>query len=260
MAQQPVVIADNGGVRRITLSRQDVANAFDVELHDELIAVLRQTARSADVRAVLLTGAGSAFSAGGDLDHISAVRADRALRKAEMRRAEEFFDTLVSLPQPVVGFINGPAVGLGCTTALLCDLLVMSDTATLIDPHVPLGVVAGDGAAAVLPLCIGLYRTRWHLLLGEPITAERASQLGIAVFTGSYLEAAARADDIATRLAAMPVEAVQATKRLINEHLSAHPRQVLASGLSAEELSFDSPELGTALQRMRTDATGRLPK
>lgn len=244
----------------MTLSRVEASNAFDVDLHDKLIAALRQTAKSHDVRAVLLTGAGSTFSAGGDLEHISAVRMDRALRKAEMRRAAEFFDALVSLPQPVVGYINGPAVGLGCTTALLCDLLVMSENATLTDPHVPLGVAAGDGAAAILPLCIGPYRTRWHLLLGEPITAERAVQLGIAVFSGAHEEAAARAEGIVARLAAMPVEAVQATKRLVNEHLSAHPRQVVDYGLSAEEMSFDSPELGTALERLRGNGSVPMPK
>ena len=126
---------------------------------------------------------------------------------------------LLDVEIPIVCALNGPAVGLGASVALLCDLIVMADSATIIDPHVQVGLVAGDGGAAVWPLLLGPLAAKRHLLLGDPLTAPEALRLGVATEVCAVSEVPAVARSWAERLAAQAPLAVQGTKIAVNAQL-----------------------------------------
>jgi enoyl-CoA hydratase len=150
----------------------------------------------------------------------------------------------------VIAAVNGPAVGLGCTVAACMDIVLIADTAFMADPHVSVGLTAGDGGAAVWPLIMGMLRAKEHLLTGDPISAEQAVAYGLAnrvVPAGSLMTEAMA---LAARLAAQPPQAVQSTKRALNMHLKRAISGVLEYALAEENLSFDTPEHRAVVARM----------
>ncbi len=148
---------------------------------------------------------------------------------------------MVNCPAPVVAAVNGPAVGLGCSLALLCDIVVMAETAYLRDTHVLAGLVAGDGGSLLYPMMGSLLRAKELLLLGERIGGADALAFGFANRVVPQEELMTTALNLARRLAAQPREAVQDTKRALNMHLSMVFPSVMGFGLAAESESFLSP-------------------
>ena len=173
----------------------------------------------ADVRAVVLTGAGRAFSAGGSYEDFERRRVDFEFRQKSMDYAVEIVEAMVNTAVPVVGAVNGPAVGLGCSIATLCDVVFIADTAFLADPHVSVALVAGDGSAVTWPAMTSLMKAKQYLLTGDRIPATEAVALGLANFVVPPAELLADATSFAYRLAAQPPQAVQETKRILNQHL-----------------------------------------
>src|SRR5690606_33175576 len=144
--------------------------------------------------------------------------------------------------KPLVSAVNGPAVGLGCSIALLSDFLVMGKSSYLADPHVAVGLVAGDGGAAMLPLLIGLMKAKEYVMLGDRITPEEAENLNLVT---KVAEDDAVLDDalaIGERLAALPPQALRATKVAMNMHLSRAALGILEYALAEEYTSFTTPE------------------
>ena len=129
---------------------------------------------------MVLTGRGRAFSAGGDFHVMTRVQRDEAFREQNIDEARRIITGMVRCPVPVIAAVNGPAVGLGCSLALLSDMVLMAEGAYLADPHVQVGLVAGDGGAMVLPLIVGLARAKELLFLGERVSGEEAVRLGLA--------------------------------------------------------------------------------
>ena len=175
-----VMVEEDGPVRVVTLNRPESLNSVNEGLHRGIASVWRQIAADPDARAAVLTGAGSAFCAGGDMTWFGAVRDDPELRVAVMRQAKEVVHELVRFPLPLVGAVNGAAVGLGCSVAVMCDIVLMADNAFLADPHVAVGLVAGDGGAVTWPLFMSLLKAKEYLFTGERIKAETAERLGLA--------------------------------------------------------------------------------
>ena len=140
----------------------------------------------------MLTGAGRAFSAGGDLDWITSFLDDPAARDESLREGAQIIEELLRFPLPVIAAVNGPAVGLGCSIAVLCDIVLISDRAFLADPHVSVGLVAGDGGAAFWPLLTPILRSREYLYTGDRIPAATAVELGLATAGGDRRGPAAR--------------------------------------------------------------------
>jgi len=193
-------------------------NAVDALLHHEFGELFRLLKRERDARAVVLTGEGKAFSAGGDFGWFPSLRDTAALD--DLRRdAKQMIWDLLDVEVPIVCGLNGAAAGLGASIALLCDLLVMSERAVIVDPHVNVGLVAGDGGAAVWPLLLGPLAAKRHLLLGEPLTATEALRLGVASEVCAHTGVHERAQAWATRLAAQPPLAVKGTKQAVNAQL-----------------------------------------
>jgi enoyl-CoA hydratase len=250
-ADDPVLRVEGSQVRVVTLNRPSQRNALDGELHTALVDEVRSIRQSPEVRAVVITGAGPAFSAGGDLDLIEAMQADPAARRASLDTGRQLFREMTDLDVPVVAAVNGPAVGAGCTLALLADVVFIADDTYLADPHVGVGLVPGDGGAVVWPLLTGLSTARAYLLTGDRIPAVAACRLGLvhqAVPAGELLDTAIA---YARRLADLPAFAVQQTKRILNLHVAAAASTILEAGLDAEDRSFDSSDHRAALASLR---------
>ena len=127
---------------------------------------------------MILTGAGRAFCAGGDLNWISTFLDDPVARDESIREGSQIIEEMLRFPLPVIAAVNGPAVGSGCSVALLCDIMLISEGAYLADPHVAVGLVAGDGGAALWPLLSPIMRSREYLYTGDRIPAATAVEFG----------------------------------------------------------------------------------
>jgi enoyl-CoA hydratase len=200
-----------GDILVATIDRADSpVNAVDATLHAELAELFRTLKTEAEARAVLLTGGDMAW-----LPSLRTLDTIHALR----REAKQIVWDMLDVEIPIVCGLNGAAAGLGASVALLCDVIVMAETAVIVDPHVRIGLVAGDGGAAVWPLLLGPLAAKRHLLLGEPLTAADALRLGVASEVCPAGQVGERARDWARRLAAGAPLAVQGTKIAVNAQL-----------------------------------------
>lgn len=250
-------LSGEGAVRTLTLNRPDQRNAANESLHTGLATVWRHLREDPELRAVVLTGAGPAFSAGGDLDFLGRVATDPELRYRTLAHARRIVTEMLSFPLPVIAAVNGPAVGLGCSLAMLCDVVLMSDGAYLADPHVSLGLVAADGGVLCWPLLTSLLRAKEYLFTGDRISAPLAREMGLAnrvVPAGRLL---AEAHELAERLARQPAQALQDTKRALNIHLGHAVGRVLDFAFSAESETFGLPAFAESLARARPSPSGQ---
>ncbi len=231
-------VTADGPVRVVTLDRPDVLNAVNEDLHTDLAALWPALAKDTDAAAVVLTGAGRAFSAGGDLDYIRRFPDDPGLRRRTMDEAQQILWSMVRFPLPVIAAVNGPAVGLGASLALACDIVLVSEHAFFADPHVTVGLVCGDGGAALLPLVAPLLRAKELLFTGDRVAPEVAVELGMANRIVPHDDLFAEAMTLAHRIAAQPRFAVQATKRAIQLGVEQAISGVVESAARAEEESM----------------------
>lgn len=170
-----IALTRRGRLLTFTLNRPDAMNAFNLAQHDELPEALDFARADPHSDVLVLTGGGRAFSAGGDIAHIERNAANPELFDHEARQAKRIVFTMLDIEKPVVARMNGHAVGLGATLALLCDVVFAAEGAKIGDPHVGLGLVAGDGGALLWAARIGLARAKEYLLTGELLTATRAA-------------------------------------------------------------------------------------
>ena len=235
-------VESDGPVRTVTLNRPEELNCTNKKLHWGLANVWRMLSADTDARAVILTGAGRAFSAGGDLEWITTFLDDSVARYESIREGAQIIDEMLRFPLPVIAAVNGPAVGLGCSIAVLCDMVLMSERSYMADPHVGVGLVAGDGGAAFWPLLTPIMRSREYLFTGDRIPAETAVELGLATRVTSPDDLMSEARELAQRVAKQPVVAVQGTKRILNMHLSQALTAAIPAGFAAEAVSMESEE------------------
>lgn len=241
-------IEDRDGVREITLSRPELLNRFDDLLHHEFTLALEETSQVTSVRAVVLAAEGKAFSAGGDFNLMLEAYDDPVYRATTIDRARRLVAAVIDMPQPLVTAVQGAAMGLGATIALLGDALVASRNVKIADTHVNIGLVAGDGGCLVWPAAVGMLRARRHLLTGDPMDAETGFQLGLVTDLVDVPEdvlPAARA--IADRIAALPPLAVQGTKRALNAVTRQRHGEVFEVGAAYEEGTLGSEDLLEAI-------------
>jgi enoyl-CoA hydratase len=167
---------------------------------------------------------------------------DPVARQFQITEARTVFLEVINFPKPLVSAVNGPAVGLGCSIALLSDFLVMGESSYLADPHVAVGLVAGDGGAAMLPLLIGLMKAKEYVLLGDRITPAVADKLNLVTKVATDDTVLDEALAIGERLAGLPAQALRASKVALNMHLSRAALGVLEYALAEEYTSFTTPE------------------
>ena len=247
----------DGPVRTVILNRPTELNAINRSLHRALAIVWAQLSADLDARVVILTGAGRSFSAGGDLDWISSFPHDPVARDDSLREGAQIIEEILRFPLPVIGAVNGAAVGLGCSLAVLCDAALISERAFLADPHVSVGLVAGDGGAAFWPLLTPILRSRHYLYTGDRIPAAEAVELGLATRAVAPEDLLPEAMRLAGRLAQQPAEALRGTKRVVNMHLSQALSGAMQAGFAAEAVTMQSAEHRERLMALREDAAGR---
>jgi enoyl-CoA hydratase len=204
------------GVLTITINRPEVMNATNARLHWELTQVWDTVAADDDTNVVVVTGAGKAFSAGGDLNWVEGQVGDSAGVQRIQKEAADIVYRLLALEKPVISAINGVAVGAGLAVALMADISVMSETAKFTDGHVKLGVGAGDHAAIIWPLLCGMSKAKYYLMTAEFINGVEAERMGMVSLCLPLEEVLPKAMEIADKLAAGSQQAIRGTKSTLN--------------------------------------------
>jgi len=232
-----------GAVLVITLDNPPT-NAADVGIHRELSTVFEDVARDVDTRVVVITGAGTrAFSAGGDLDVMIDQFTNIDSLRTQIDEAGRLLHALLALDKPVIARINGHAIGFGATLALFSDISYAIDSAKIADPHVGVGLVAGDGGALIWPQLIGYARAREYLLTGDPIRAGEAATIGLITRAYPTHEALDEAVyGLAERLASGATPAINGTKTAINLVLRAQLGSLIEAHAGLEFMSSMTSE------------------
>jgi enoyl-CoA hydratase len=254
-----LLIEGDGPVRTVTMNRPLRLNAVNEELHQALATVWSELRDDTTTRAVVLTGAGKAFSAGGDMDYLTKVSTDPAFRYRTMAEARRIVTEMLNFPKPIIAAVNGPAVGLGCSLAVLADVVYMSDRAFMADPHVSLGVVAADGGVLSWPLMMSMLQAKEYLLTGDRIDAPTAERLGLANHVVTPHRLLPVAYDLAERLARQPQQALWDTKRALNMHMGAAIARVIDFAFASESETFALPQFQASLQAYTTDRNISVP-
>ena len=242
-------VESDGPVRIVRLNRPDQLNAVNDELHLGLTHLFPQLSSDPEARVAVITGEGRAFSAGGDFGLLDRMAKDRVLRRDVIAEGRELVLNMIRCRIPVVAAVNGPAVGLGCSIIALSDVVYMAASAYMADPHVTVGLVAADGGPLTWPLHTSLLLAKEYAFTGDRITAARAAEIGLANHVCPDGEVLAAALAAAHKIAKLPRQAVEATKRVLNLHLE---RAVLATidfAMAAEAESFDTSDLRANIDR-----------
>ena len=247
------------GVLRITLNQPDRLNALDAAGHRDLAEIWRDVDQDPSVRSILLCGAGKAFSAGGDFKLVEEMSQSFETRARVWREARDLVYNIINCSKPIVSAIHGAAVGAGLVAAMLADISVAAKTAKIIDGHTRLGVAAGDHAVIVWPLLCGMAKAKYHLLLCEPVSGEKAEQIGLVSLAVDDDVLQQTALDIAIRLANGAQTAIRWTKYALNNWLRMAGPNFDAS-LALEFMGFDGPELREGLASHREKRKPEFPK
>ncbi len=243
-----IVVVD--GVATVTINRPEVLNGLHPASHREMEQVWGDLGENDDVRAAVLTGAGRAFCAGGDLkDMEERLSADPAggsgISPASARR---IIYNLLDFEKPLIGAINGHAIGLGATLGLLCDIVVSSEKAKWGDPHINIGLVPGDGGLAIWTVLIGPNKAKEMMMMGSTIDAEKAEQLGLINHLVPEGEVLNKALSLASDLSKGPQVAIRGTKISVNNWLKAQFSSLFEVSLAAELQSMDHPDFAEGVK------------
>ncbi len=238
-----LVVEKSDRVATVTFNRPERLNAIDPVTHREFEEILLDLDSDQEVNAIILTGAGRAFCAGGDVKNMS-ERDDGfgGVTRNPTRGGRSLIMNMLEVRQPIIAALNGDAVGLGATIALFCDVIIASETARIGDPHVRVGLVAGDGGAVIWPALIGVAKAKEYLMTGDLIPAPEAERIGLinkVVPSGEVMEAAM---NMARRLADGPTMAIQWTKYSVNKLLRSQANLVLDTSLALEALTFSTED------------------
>jgi enoyl-CoA hydratase/carnithine racemase len=238
------------GVLLITLNRPDVLNAAHEEMHAELAAVWADVSADPETRVAVVTGAGRAFSAGGDLAMVERQIGNYDLVTHMLKEMSDLVYNMANCEKPIVSAINGVAVGAGLVVALLADISICAADARLGDGHVRLGVAAGDHAAIIWPLLCGPAKAKYYLLTGEMVTGEEAERIGLVSRVLPRDEVLPEALSVAHKLATGPQQAIRLTKRALNGWLrNAGP--IFDQSAAYEMLTFLGPDIAEGLASLR---------
>ncbi|MBL4865717.1 MAG: enoyl-CoA hydratase/isomerase family protein [Pseudomonadales bacterium] len=244
----------DNGVLVITLNRPEVMNATNGRMHWELTQVWDTVAKDDETNVVVVTGAGKAFSAGGDLNWVKSVVGKPEGIRMIQKEASDLVYNLLALEKPVISAINGVAVGAGLAVALMADISIMSETAKFTDGHVKLGVGAGDHAAIIWPILCGMAKAKYYLMTAEFIDGKEADRVGLVSMSLPKDEVLPKAMEIANNLAAGSQHAIRGTKTTLNGWMQmASP--IFDNSLRMEMLCFlgeDAAEGVAAVNEKRT--------
>ncbi|MDG2112866.1 MAG: enoyl-CoA hydratase-related protein [Actinomycetota bacterium] len=248
------------GIAVVTLNRPERLNAVNGRMHAELATFSRDFANDREMRVLVLTGEGRAFSAGGDFGPGDPIGSNPE-GPPMMIEARQIVDHILECEKPMISAVNGYAMGLGANVALLCDVVVAGESAVFADTHVNMGIGAGDGGQVIWPHLIGVNRAKYYLMTGDRVTGAEALEMGLANFLVPDDELMDKALEIAGRLAAGAPQAIAASKVAINAYLRSISSMVMPICLKYEDMtmrSADHKEAVKAFQEKRPPVfTGR---
>lgn len=237
---QTLKFTPKGSVLILSLNRPEQLNTVSARLHTELSTVFAEIAQDPTVKAVVLTGEGRAFSAGGDLSWFKNIMRDEIDRL--FVEARKIIIDLLELPQPIISAINGAAAGLGATLALFCDIVDADDKAKILDPHVRVGITAGDGGAIIWPWLVGPARAKQYLMTGDTVDALEAERIGLVNKVVPREQLLTTAVAMAERLANGPQLAIRSTKSCVNKLLRDSVNLILDTSLAVEKECFGTED------------------
>jgi len=248
-----------GRVLTLTLSNPAKMNAVDGRMHRELADIFYDVQEDDGVDIVVLTGEGAAFSAGGDIEWMKRAADGKEQGPTSVEGKKVIFG-LLDLEKPIIAKVRGPAIGLGCTMALFCDVIFASETARFADPHVKVGVVAGDGGAVIWPQLVGYARAKEYLMTGDPLTANEAERIGLINHVVPDGELDARVEAFAKKLASGAPQAIRYTKVSVNLGLKALAHTILDASMAYEMLTFTTKDhreaVASFLEKRKPNFTG----
>ena len=252
----------DGTILTLMISNPSLRNAVDEQMHHELASIFVDAQEDADSTVIVLTGdpEGNAFCAGGDIAWMKAAL-DGAVAGPGVAEGRRIVTGLLDVEKPIVAAINGPAVGLGATIALFSDVIFMGESAQVADPHVKVGLVAGDGGAVIWPQLVGYARAKEYLMTGDAVPAAEAERIGLVNHVVPDAELQERAMAFARKLARGAPQAIQHTKAAVNMELKRLAATVFDASLAYEMIPFtrdDHREAVSAfLEKRAPTFTGR---
>ena len=257
-ATPPVLFSVEGAIALITLNRPDSRNPLDADTQDALIAAVARLEIEPGVRVAILTGAGSAFSSGGNVRRMGEAASAGPTERTPAQARAYYRHGIQRIPRaieavevPIIAAVNGPAIGAGCDLACMCDLRIAGESARFAESFVKLGIIPGDGGAWLLPRVVGFAKASEMALTGDAISAAEALACGLVsrVVPDAELLDAARA--LAGRIAANPPQAVRMTRKLLRSAWNATLDQVLELSAGMQAVAHTTADHKEALAAMR---------
>ena len=266
MSYQNIIVEIRDGVGTITLNRPEVLNAINPVMHVELDDVFVDFSMDDDVNCIVITGAGRAFCAGGDIRGMSNRVSGEPPRQSSIGSGiigsgSRLINHILDVGQPIIAAINGDAVGLGATLALFCDVTYAAENARIGDTHVKVGYVAGDGGSIIWPLLVGISRAKELLMTGDLINAREAERMGLLNHVLPKDAVLPKAMELAQRLADGPSLAISGTKISVNKWLKQQVSLFLEASLALERITGASEDhkeaVGAFMERRPANFKGR---
>jgi len=242
-----ILLERRGTVLTATLNRPEARNAISSDLDHELSRLFLDVDRDPEVNVMVLTGAGKAFSAGGDIPGMLKGLDDIGSFETGYRNGKRILQSMLDCEKPIIARVNGDAVGLGATLALFCDIVIADRKARIADPHVKVGLVAGDGGAVIWPQLAGYARAKQYLLSGDLMTADEAERIGLIAYAVPTEELDDKVAEWTEKLAAGAQKAIRYTKALINIGLKQQLAAMVDAGFALETVSSRSKEHAEAV-------------
>ena len=246
-------------ILRITLDTPGRLNAVDAVMHEELGQVWRDIDADPDVSCAIITGAGNAFSAGGDLDMVEKITEDFNTRARVWKEARDLVYNIINCSKPIVSAMAGPAVGAGLVAGLLADISIVGKSAKIIDGHTRLGVAAGDHSVIIWPLLCGMAKAKYYLLTCDPLSGEEAERIGLVSLCVEDDVLQETALKVATKLANGAPSAIRWTKYALNNWLRMMGPSFDAS-LALEFMGFTGPEVKEGIASLKEKRKPNFPK
>ncbi|MEO1028780.1 MAG: enoyl-CoA hydratase-related protein [Pseudomonadota bacterium] len=241
----------NGRIITAAIDGPNPVNGVDAIMHDELATVFHDLQRDPDSDLVILTGEGRAFCAGGDFDWFEEQIADPAKFRDIAWDAKRIVNSLLEMEKPIICRLNGAAAGLGATIALLCDVIIADETAKIGDPHVKVGLVAGDGGALIWPQLIGYAKAKELLMTGDLLSGAEAQALGLINYAVPADQLDAKVDELAGKILGNPKWAVRWSKTVANIPLRALSAQLMDAAIGWESVSNTLKDRAEAVAAFR---------
>jgi enoyl-CoA hydratase/carnithine racemase len=246
------------GVCVVTMNDPDKLNAIGPHNHWEIEHIWVDLARDEQVKTIVFTGAGRAFSAGGDIKKMAERAQTEYGLKYALRVPQNtlrIFEHMLLCPQPIIAAVNGDAIGLGTTLALFSDMSVVADDARLGDTHIKVGLVAGDGGAVMWPLLVGPQKAKEFLMRGKLLRGAEAAEMGLVNHAHPKAEVLAEAIAIAREIAAQPIWAVRWSKAAVNKQLKSQLNQILELSITYEAMTMLTHDYAEATKAFASKQT-----